>query len=459
MQQNIDHIFRTYDIRGIYGQDLNEEIMENIGTAFAYVINNDIIVSRDVRLSSESLKEAFVRGFTKSGFNVEDVGMLPLGTAGFYTWKSKKPLAYITASHLEKEWNGVKFFDEKGIGLFEETMEKIKEMFDRITEKSIKVVDQNGSTVARESKEITVDYISHFLNKIKPVKRMKIIIDCSNGAASTLAPTLFSEAGFEVIAVNSEPDGNFPNRSPPDPPNDDLKTLSEKVISEKAEFGIAYDGDGDRMVFVDDSGRKISAEQISYFIVSELLKSVDGPIIENVECTKLLDSLVDIFGQKIIRVPVGHTYLMKAVHENNAAFGFEVTGHFSIPSLISIDDSLGISYYTACLLSGQDDRLSKIMSQVPVFPFGRVNMECDDRKKFEVIRNLQQRFAREYENINVMDGVRVDFAKGWILIRAANTEPKIRLTIEAENEKEFNILKDKFSKILEDEIQANPMSK
>ncbi|MFH1630654.1 MAG: hypothetical protein ABIA21_00315 [Candidatus Aenigmatarchaeota archaeon] len=454
---NIDHIFRAYDIRGIYGKDLDESIMENIGLAFAYIINSDILLSYDVRMSSESLTSSFICGFIKSGLSVTNLGMLPLGVAGFHAWKQEKPLAYITASHLEPEWNGVKFFDKNGIGLFDDVIKKLKKTFDDIIDKKIQPHNTGqGNILKANGEQLVADYINYLLSKIKPIKKLKVIVDCSDGAASIVAPRLFREAGFDVIEFNCTSNGEFPNRNPPDPPNLDMKDLGEKVLTEKADIGVALDGDGDRMVVVDDSGRKTSPEQVAYFVVSELLKSVDGPVIENVECSMLLDSLVDLFGQKIIRVPVGHTYLMKAASDHKASFGFETSCHFAMPSLMPTDDALAVLYYTTCLLSGQDDKLSKIINQIPILPFARINFICADNKKFGIIDVLKKRFTQEYDTkqINDMDGIRIDFPNGWVLIRASNTEPKIRLTIEAENEKEFDIIKNKFTKILDDEIRT-----
>jgi phosphomannomutase len=439
--KKFSHIFRSYDIRGIYNKDLDEDVMERIGSCLAGIA--DIVVAMDMRLSSEDLKNAFASGVTNAGSDIIDLGLVPMGAAMFYAMKHDKILAYVTASHLPGEWNGVKFFHPSGEGFAEEENFRIRDEF----LKGNNNAGKEGKVFNLESKEIIEEYKKHLL-RIHSAKKIKVVLDCGNGMASLLVKDLFEKAGFSVVTLFDELDGTFPNRSP-EPEEDPLTLLKQEA--EKADLGIAYDGDADRMVLVDDKGRKLTPEQVSFLILSELLKKEQGPIIANVECSRVLDDVAKQFDRDVIRVRVGHPYIVSEAHKNKACFGVESSGHYIIPSLVPYDDSMAVSLYAACVAS--KGKLSATVDKIKVYPFDRINFKCPDEKKFLVIEKLKEKFTKEYENVNTIDGVRIDFDNGWILLRASNTEPKLRLTIEADDEKGFEELKTKFSKILEEAIR------
>lgn len=441
-------IFRAYDIRGVYGENLTDGIMENIGSLVCqHAEKKDFVVARDGRLSSPALSEALIRGVRKAGGNVVDVGVNPLGSGFFHAWKSGMIFLYVTGSHLAKEHNGVKFFRPNGVGFEEEEIMMIRDMLKegRFVER------EQGSLEVVDNRKVIGEYIDYLLSRIMPKRRMRIILDCGNGAASLIAKDLFEKAGFEVKVLFGEIDGNFPNRYPC-PMKDPMEKMKSEING--YDMGIGYDGDGDRMNPMDDKGRKLGPEQTSYVILSELLKKEKGPVIANVECTRMLDDIAARFGRRVERIKVGHTFLTKFVHELNGAFGVERSGHFMLPSLIPYDDSLAISYYMACVLSAQDQKLSEIIDGIKSSPFDRDGFECHDKVKFRVIENLQKRFGGEFERVNTMDGVRVDFPDGWVLIRASNTSPKIRITIEADSRERLDEIKERFGKELKKEIDS-----
>ncbi len=438
------HIFRSYDIRGIYKKDIDEGITERIGSCLVGSAKN-IVVAMDMRLSSKGLKNAFATGVTAAGSDIIDLGLVPMGAAMFYAIQHYKTLAYITASHLPKGWNGVKFFHPNGEGFVEEENFRIRGDFLKGDIKSGKAV---GNISNLESSQVIEEYKNHLLS-IHADKKLKVVLDCGNGMAALFVKDLFERAGFSVVPIFDELDGTFPNRSP-EPEEDPLTVLKKEA--EKADLGIAYDGDADRMVLIDDKGRKLTPEQVSFLILSELLKKEQGPIIANVECSRVLDAIAKQFGREVLRVRVGHPYIVSEAHKNKACFGVESSGHYIIPSLVPYDDSMAVSLYAAVVLSGKDEKLSEIVDKIKAYPFDRINFKCPDNKKFSVIDKIKEEFLKEYKNINTIDGIRIDFDNGWILLRASNTEPKIRLTVEADDEKGFEELKDKFSKILEEGI-------
>ncbi|MBI4170590.1 MAG: phosphomannomutase/phosphoglucomutase [Candidatus Aenigmarchaeota archaeon] len=447
--KNVSSIFRSYDIRGVVGQDLTPEIMHRIGQAFGSYIHQDIVLGRDVRLHSQKLKEAFVKGFLSSGFSIEDAGMLPLGAGMYHAWQEKKTYAYITGSHLPKEWNGIKFFHANGIGFIDETNREIRDTFFKG-----KFIAGSGKCAVKNPKEIVADYKNFLLSKVRFHRATSVVLDCGNGCAGLIVPELFREAGLETRVVFGEIDGTFPNRLP-DPQDFALAELKKNVVEGGFDLGIAYDGDGDRTALVDDKGSFTSPEETSYLILSELLKTQKGDIVANVECTKAIDLIAGKFGRKVIRVPVGHTFLMDAVHRHNAVFGVESAAHYCLPHFIPFDDATIVGLYAAYILSERGEKLSEFKKQVPKYPFARVSFECPDRIKFGIIKTIAGKAAKEFKNVNTMDGLRVDLENGWALLRASNTSPYIRLTVEGVTEKDKNDIQKMFLDYLKEEMEKH----
>ncbi len=440
------NIFRAYDIRGIHGKDIDADVMENIGKAFGSYIKDDIVVvGRDVRTHSPEMQDSFIKGLLSTGKNVKRAGPSPLGVAALFAWQEKLPYAFITASHLPPEWTGVKFFDSQGIGFLEDMIKDIEKIF-----LSRKFASGNGLEENIDSRTIIERYKDFLLSKTKAERPLKIVLDCGNGAASLVAGELFSEAGFDVKILFGEPDGSFPNRSP-DNMHDPLTELTKSVS--QADMGIAYDGDGDRMTVIDNKGERLSPEQLSYVMLSNLLRKRRGPVVANVECTRAIDIVAEKFGCEVKRIKVGHTFMMEAVRKHNAVFGVESSGHYVVPSIIPFDDSLAVSLFLSSLVSSSERSLHDIVKEIPRYPFERINIKTPDDAKFDVIKRIAEKLKAEHENVNTIDGVRTDFENGWVLIRASNTEPMIRVTVEADTQKDLEDLKSRFVSMVRNEIR------
>jgi phosphomannomutase len=443
---NARYMFRAYDIRGVYGKGMTEETIKGIGRAFSLLVEGDtVVVARDARLSGESLSRAFMQGAASAGKNVIDIGMLPIGVGMFHAWKKKMTFAYITASHLPKEWNGLKFFKSSGIGFMEDELERIRDSFFK-NEPSEVSEREKGRITAMDNKEVITAYTNHLFERMSPEKKLRIAIDPGNGAAGVVVRDLFTRGGFDVNIINEEPDGNFPNRSP-DPAADPLEDLKKHVTG--TDFGMAFDGDGDRLVIMDDTGIKLSPEQISFIILPEILRKERGPIIANVEVTRTIDRIAEQFNRNVHRVRVGHNYLVKASYEEKACFGMERSGHFTAPWIFPFDDVMAISYYFACIQSKKGRRLSEAIKAVPAMPFKRINFDVPDDKKFGVIDTIREELRKRYPNLNTMDGVRVDKDNGWALVRVSNTGPEIRLTIEANTRSDLKSIEEEFRGLIE----------
>lgn len=440
-------IFRAYDVRGVYGKDLDEEVMEKIGNAFASLyVKEEAVVGMDARNSGPSLREAFIAGVTRSGKKVRDVGLVPRGACLYWAWKLKLPSAYITASHLTPEWNGVKFGYEDGVEFFEDDNYRIR---DFVTGGKSEISER-----AREARkeEINESYRKFILSRIRKCEKpLKVVVDCGNGTGGLAAPALFEGIGCSVNTLFGEPDGSFPNR-PSEVDEESLSELRKRVKG--ADIGVAYDGDSDRMSLMDDKGRLLGPETASSLILQELAKTEKGPIIANVECLKLMDEIARKHGRSLYRIRVGNSFMVREVEKRKACFGVEKSGHFCIPSIIPMDDGIAASLFAASALSRTGKKLSEIVDSLPEYPFERVKVPCGDNIKFRVMENMKKRLSSEFGSVNTIDGVRVDFDYGWVLVRASNTEPAIRISVEAENRGRLSEIREKFSYILEEEKEA-----
>ncbi len=439
-------IFRAYDVRGVYGDDITEEIMKRIGNAFANLFVKDVaIIGMDGRKSGPSLKKAFIEGFLETGKDIIDVGLAPRGACLFWAWKLKKPSAYVTASHLSKEFNGVKFSYGDAVEFFEDDNYKVR---DAVISGKYETAKKAGHCSDAKVIEKYKDFV---LSKIRKASRpLNIIVDCGNGTGGIVAPDLFSRLGFKVDTLFGDVDGEFPNRSS-EITEDTLTELKKRVTG--FDLGIAFDGDSDRMTLMDEKGRLLGPELTSHIILMEISKHEQGPIVANVECLKIMDEIAEKLGREIFRIRVGNSFMVREVEKRGACLGVERSGHFCIPSIIPMDDGIAASLYAASVLSRTGKKLSEIADEMPLYPFKRLKAECSDETKFVVIENLKKRLAKEYDKVNTMDGVRVDFDYGWALIRASNTGPIIRLSIEAVDEKRIEELSDKFLSILKEEIK------
>ncbi len=440
-----EHIFKSIDIRGIYKKDLDEDIMERIGLVVGtYLKKQNMIVSSDSRLSSKQLRASLAEGLRKAGVNTEDVGEMPVGVASFYGWMTKKPVGYITASHMSKEWNGVKLFHEDGRIFHEPENLEIKKLFFS----NLKEKNKPGIKLNTDKEKIFKDYEVFIKQKTKFSKKIRVAFDFGNGAAAYLKNTL-NNLPLDTVFIYDEPDGNFPNRDS-NPQTADLSVL--KAATKNCDIGFAFDGDGDRIVVVDDKGRELSTEHFTITILSKLFMEHKGNLVANVECSNILEKFAQRYNRKVHRVKVGHTFMVDAVDKENACFGVEKSGHCTLPSTVPFYDVVPIALYTIAIVSESDKKLSAMVDELPKTYFGREVFACDYTIKGQVTNHIQQKFKKEYTNVINLDGSRVDFEDGWVLIRVSNTEPIIRLSVEAQSKERLEELKDIFREKVKEAI-------
>jgi phosphomannomutase/phosphoglucomutase len=436
-------IFRAYDIRGIFNKDLTTEIAEKIGKGFGTFIGEgkNISVGRDGRLSGETLRKIIINGLTSVGCNVTDIGMVP--TPVLYFSVANKNLdggAMITASHNPSEWNGFKLVKEMALPCSEGTgLERVKEnVFNN------KFNEPKKKGITKKYEKILTDYFEYVLKRIKIGKKLKVVLDPGNGVTSLTAPELFKKLGFDVIVLNEKIDGNFPAH-PPEPTEENLQQLKEEVVKVNADFGVAYDGDGDRAVFVDEKGNIISSGSIVIMILAKyyLEKQKNAKIVFDVCCSKAVKEVIKNSGGIPFTTKVGYVHIKNKMANESAVFGGEYSNHLYFSEIYSIDDGVFASLKMAEILSNTDKKLSELVDSIPKYPaIFDWNFNCPDEVKFGVITKLKNKFEKLGMKILDLDGVKLFFDDGWVLWRASNTQPQIKVYVEADTENRLNELRE-----------------
>ncbi len=220
-------------------------------------------------------------------------------------------------------------------------------------------------------------------------------------------------------------------------------------MPEKADLGIAFDGDGDRAIFVDDTGKVIMTEQSAIIFIRDIMKTQRGPVVANIECSDIIEDEVKKYGEKVFRVPVGHTFLVQETKKHKAVIGVEESGHICVPKFFWFDDAIINSMYMAEIVSKMGQKLSEAVKELPSRLFERIEIKCSDETKFQVINKIKAKAMEIYENINTIDGIKIIFPDSWALIRASNTSPILRLSIEAKDQKRLDELKQEMTKLIQ----------
>ena len=435
---NFDSIFRAYDIRGVFGEDLTEEVATRIGAAFATFLGEDkeVLIARDVRLSGEKLRKALVSGLL-SVCDATDVGIVPTPLLYFAINRLQKDAGImITASHNPPEWNGFKAFSRKG-SIYGKDMEKVKQIAKQVDLE--KLGKKRGKL--RRYKRTIQEYMDFIANKIEIGRKLKVVADTANGTCGLVAQTLFKRLGCKILALNQDPDGTFPAHLP-EPKEETLGELKREVVKNKADLGVGYDGDGDRAVFVDEKGTVIPGDlTLLVFAKDVLQKSKGAKIVYELSCSMAVEEYVKELGGIPIVERVGHTFIMDRMIEENALLGGEKSSHFYFSECYGVDDAIFASLRMAEILSKSSEKLSEIVDSLPKYPsIYEKNFECPDNLKFAAIEKLTSRFKDYGLTILDMDGVKVLDKDGWVLLRPSNTEPIIRVSAEAKTEEKLKEL-------------------
>lgn len=435
-------IFKAYDIRGIFPEQLTTDIAYRVGNSLVgYLKPKAIAVGRDMRVSSDELFDALATGILDAGADVIDIGMV--STDGLYFAVGKFGYdggVMITASHNPKEYNGFKICRQEAQPLSGQAgLDKIKEAMESET---ILKSPQRGN-IAR--KDISDEYVEHCLSFINPAKirPFKIVVDAGNGMAGLTLPPVFEKLPLDVTKLFFEPDGTFPNHpaSPIEPEN--LVDLQKKIAEVKADFGVAFDGDADRMFLVDKFGNQVGGDMVTALVSDSLLDKYPGEtILYNLICSKAVPELIERKGGKAVKTRVGHALIKPLMRKNNAIFGGEHSGHFYFRDFWFSDSGLIAFLVCLDLLSHGDSQLHEKIAEIdPYFRSGEINTKVNSvREKLDQITE----FCSDGK-IDRMDGISVAYKDFWFNVRPSNTEPLLRLNAEAISKE---ILAERLEKIL-----------
>jgi phosphomannomutase/phosphoglucomutase len=444
------NIFRAYDVRGIYSLDLDEKIVEKIGLAFGNLVGEGkyIAVGKDLRSSGESLKKSLISGLNYAGCNVVDIGTVPVPLLYFaVVQKGLDAGAMVTGSHLTPGWNGIKFCREAARPVSYDT--GIGQMKQMIINGSLKTSKRFG-TIKKEN--ILEEYITYIRNKFHLHSSIKIVVDVGNGTCGEVAQKIFSQTNCEAIFLFSNPDENFPNHIPDPMLEETLKVLQHAVIDESADLGIAFDGDGDRVGFVDDKGRIIPADVATMIFAKNMLeKTPASKILFDVRCTKALYDYVKMLGGMPQFIPIGHSLIKRIMLEEGAQFAGEGSGHFFFAENFGYDDAFFAALKMIEFVANQKRKVSEIVDKLPkYFSTPVIKVPYSDEKKFDLINLIKQKILEQKINGIFVDGVRVEFDDGWFLIRASNTEPMLILRAEAKTQERLEELKTFVKQLLDE---------
>jgi phosphomannomutase/phosphoglucomutase len=440
-------IYREYDIRGVVDKDLTPEIVRRLGQGFGtYMASRGhfkLVVGRDGRLSSKAFKEALVEGLVSAGCDIVDIGLCPTPVYYFSIFHLDRDGGMmVTGSHNPPEFNGFKVSVGRST-IFGEEIQKLGQLIDQgkfITGKG-KVLD----------KEIVRPYQDYIKKNIKLERKMRVVIDAGNGTAGVVAGPLLRDLGCEVEELYCEIDGRFPNHFPDPTIPKNLEDVIDRVEKLRADVGIGYDGDADRIGVVDDRGNIIWGDQLMILFSREILNEKKGAtFVAEVKCSQNLFDDVEKHGGKALMWKTGHSLIKEKMKEERAVLGGEMSGHiFFADRYFGYDDAIYASCRLIELLSKTDKKLSQLLDDVPktqITP--EIRVDCPDDIKFKVVERVKEELKKDHPIIDV-DGVRVRFEDGWGLVRASNTQPVLVLRFEAMTEKRLQEIR----KLIEDKVK------
>jgi phosphomannomutase/phosphoglucomutase len=427
------NIFREYDIRGIVGQDLTEETVSVLGKAVGTFFNKNgakrIAIGYDARESSPVFERLLTEGFNASGCDAVLIGRVP--TPVLYHTVFTKDVdggVMITGSHNPPDHNGFKICLGKQT-LFGSQIQEIKEI-------AFSGEFAKGAGI-NEKIEVLDDYIKDILSKINfGARQIKAVVDGGNGMGGVTAVPVYERLGVELIKLFTEPDSNFPNHHPDPTVTENLQDCIEKVLETNADLGIAFDGDGDRIGLIDESGRIIWGDELMVLLSREILKvRPNSTIIAEVKCSQNLFDDIAKHGGKPLMWKAGHSLIKAKMKETNAALAGEMSGHiFFADRFYGFDDATYAGARVLEILSKTDKKLSELLSDLPeTFSTPELRVPCTEEQKFETVKKIADEFSKTNEVITI-DGARILFENGWGLVRASNTQAILVLRFEADSE-------------------------
>jgi phosphomannomutase len=441
--------FKAYDIRGVYNEDFTKEDAYKIGYFLPELLQADnVLVGRDARISSDEIFEHLAQGIIDSGANVYNIGLSTTPMVYYITAKHKFAASVqITASHNSREYNGMKIskFNALPVG-FDTGLNKLKEMMET---REVFIAEKKGKIVDYKVKD---EYLEFLKTYVQDYSNLKMAVDCSNGMAGLLIKKLL---GKNPVYLYDEIDGSFPNHEPNPLIEDNVADLKKTVIEEKCDIGIIFDGDADRVMFVDEKGKFISPDLMIGFMAHYFLENEKGAVLEDIRTSKAVKEYVENLGGKMHTWRVGRAYASPKLREIKGIYGGELAGHYYFRDFFYSDSGILASLIVLNLLSKfkkEGKSLSELISEIGKYAnSGEINFKIEQKK--EAMEALKDYFVAEEEPMEILDfdGYRLEFKDWWFNVRPSNTEPYLRFLAEADTQeildkkvKEVNTILKKF---------------
>ena len=448
-------LFGSSGIRGLVNLELTPQLACKVGQAVAsYAKAKTAIIARDTRVSGNMLEDSLIAGLLASGTKVFVAGIVPTPVLAYGVKELKADVGFmLTASHNPPDYNGIKVFRPDTLSYTDEDQAVVE---NDIIKQSYSLVDWRslGETTAVDANKI---YLGMATKAVKLHKRWHVVLDPGCGATYQVSPALLKNLGCKVTTINAQPDGFFPARKS-EPTSESLRDLANIVKALNADIGIAFDGDGDRVAFIDENGGFVNFDRsLAAFAAYLLQKEGGGTIVTNVEASMCVETMTQAQGGKVIRVKVGDIYVSQAVKQSSAVFGGEPCGAWVHPKFHYCPDGPLSAAFMLKALEEENKTLSQFITPVPEYITSRINIPCKNEQKDPTIKSLIETLKiafPDYVELSTIDGVRLSLKNGWLLIRASGTEPLIRLTVEGESLSVTNDITEKATALIFKQVEG-----
>ena len=447
-------LFGSSGVRGLVNVDITPTLACKVGSAVAtHSKAKKALVARDTRVSGSLLEDALVSGLLACGVQVSLVGATPTPVLAYLTKASGADVGFmLTASHNPPQYNGIKIFHGNSLSYTDESQNAVEKI---ISENSSALTDWHEISKASQA-DLTQLYVEMVKKAVALRKQWRVVVDPGCGATFDVGPTVLKAVGCKVTALNAQPDGFFPARRS-EPTAESLGDLAGVVKELNADVGVAFDGDGDRVAFVDEEGCFVDFDRsLAAFAAYSLKREGGGTVVVNVEASMCVEKMVEEVGGKVVRTKVGDVYVSEAIKRNNAVFGGEPCGAWVHPRFHYCPDGPLSAVLLLKALEEEGKGLREFVAEVPEYVTLRANITCTNGLKYKVVESLEETAKAafpDYTGFSSVDGVRLALEEGWLLVRASGTEPIVRLTVEGESLKAAEDIMGKGTGLVKEQIE------
>jgi phosphoglucosamine mutase len=449
-------LFGSSGVRGLVNVVLTPQLTSSVGAAVATQAKaKRAVVGRDTRVSGLMLEDALVAGLTAAGVDVSLLGMVPTPAVAYLTRTLKADVGFmLTASHNPPQYNGIKVFRKDSLSFTDAEQNAVETI---IAENRFAFADWRRIGQVQKIEETQL-YFDMLKKAAKVHKQWRVVVDPGCGATFNIAPAVLNALSCKTTTLNAQPDGYFPARSS-EPTAESLSALSKVVRALGADLGVAFDGDGDRVAFVDEKGGFVDFDlALAAYAGYALRKRGGGTVVTNVEASMCVETVATKYGGKVVRARVGDVYVSEAMKKQKAIFGGEPCGAWVHPQHHWCPDGPLSAVLLLSALEAENLSLRELIAQVPEYVTLRENIVCKNEQKHQIVSAIEKTITQafvDYTDFSTVDGVRLAFKNGWVLIRASGTEPLIRLTVEGESLKAARDIMNKGVKIVMQHVGDN----